>query len=895
MKKKVLSIFLALVMVLCIAPMAAFAEGASTEPTESSGELLLPEESAEEKAGAAAVQALIDALPDADSINERNMEDVMNQLEAIDDAKLLISDEEENSIDYTRYDAAAAVLQALMSGAETGLKSTPMEATTSPDDAEIIWTEVSTAAALLAAFENGGNYKLTDNIDIPAGPTTLYIQISKNINLDLNGKKVEFFVTSVISISGALTVSDSKNNGRIIIPNSQGLYIESGGSFTLNSGSMKIWWEAIYVTNGTFTMNGGVLNGKVNNGSSGLFYLNGGVIDLEKEQAIYNSGTLYANGGTVSSGNNVIAGVNNRGKLATEENNTGTVFDCTFGNSPEAITGGGIFKGAVVNYGTHYQFGYKAARITGGTYNGAVENRGIISGGTFNGTVINASSYVDGYGVTVECQSIISGGTFNGTVTNNGTITGGTFTGTVKNNGLIYATANNTGSGSITYDKTAGHVITYKIGENKYAEQFVKTDSTAAKPSIDPKQVGKIFAGWYKEGTPTTWVKFPLKVIEGDPTLYAWLDTCYHIDSTAKATCTDGATCTVCSGTIEKLGHYLEKEGNIWKCTREGCDHTVAETDAPTIEIVGAGKVHDNQDYTFSFDVPENFALASISYNFKIRGSNLIHEQDRNTYSATLKSKYYVSGESSFDICVKVKNDDGDTFRVYKVVTILAEHEGGTATCNEKAICDACLEPYGEENPNNHANLKQFPAKAATTTEAGNVEYWYCDGCQKYFRDADATTDFPDGIDGVLIPKLPVIIKGDGQTVTVGEKKALAFTSDADYAAFVRVLVDGKELPDANYTVQSGSTTVTLKAEYVATLSAGEHTLGIVSENGTATAKFTVNKKAAATTTPTTTDSTKSPQTGESSNIIFWISLLCISVIAVVVTTLVRWAKQYCR
>ena len=38
-----------------------------------------------------------------------------------------------------------------------------------------------------------------------------------------------------------------------------------------------------------------------------------------------------------------------------------------------------------------------------------------------------------------------------------------------------------------------------------------------------------------------------------------------------------------------------------------------------------------------------------------------------------------------------------------------------------------------------------------------------------------------------------------------------------------------------------------------------------------------------------------SPQTGDSSNIIFWISLLCISVIAVVVTMIVRRMQQYCR
>ena len=100
--------------------------GTLTEPTESRGELSLPKESVEKKTGAAAVQALIDALPDAESIDESNMEDVMNELEAIDDAKLLLSDEKSASIDHTRYDAAAAVLQALMSGAGTGTESAPM-------------------------------------------------------------------------------------------------------------------------------------------------------------------------------------------------------------------------------------------------------------------------------------------------------------------------------------------------------------------------------------------------------------------------------------------------------------------------------------------------------------------------------------------------------------------------------------------------------------------------------------------------------------------------------------------------------------------------------------------------------------------------------------------------
>ena len=67
----------------------------------------------------------------------------------------------------------------------------------------------------------------------------------------------------------------------------------------------------------------------------------------------------------------------------------------------------------------------------------------------------------------------------------------------------------------------------------------------------------------------------------------------------------------------------------------------------------------------------------------------------------------------------------------------------------------------------------------------------------------------------------------------------------------------------SNYTVKEGSTIVTLKAEYLETLSVGKHTLSIVSDTGTATTEFTI--KAAA-----VTDDTQSPQTGDDSNIALW-------------------------
>ena len=68
-------------------------------------------------------------------------------------------------------------------------------------------------------------------------------------------------------------------------------------------------------------------------------------------------------------------------------------------------------------------------------------------------------------------------------------------------------------------------------------------------------------------------------------------------------------------------------------------------------------------------------------------------------------------------------------------------HSGGTATCRDKAKCDVCGKSYGELNPKNHADLKHINAKAAATDVEGNIEYWYCDGCNKYFSDAAAAKE----------------------------------------------------------------------------------------------------------------------------------------------------------
>lgn len=74
-------------------------------------------------------------------------------------------------------------------------------------------------------------------------------------------------------------------------------------------------------------------------------------------------------------------------------------------------------------------------------------------------------------------------------------------------------------------------------------------------------------------------------------------------------------------------------------------------------------------------------------------------------------------------------------------VTVNDGHTGGTATCTERAVCEVCGKAFGDLDGNHHANLKHIPAKAATKTAEGNIEYWYCEDCDKYFADAAATKE----------------------------------------------------------------------------------------------------------------------------------------------------------
>ena len=93
---------------------------------------------------------------------------------------------------------------------------------------------------------------------------------------------------------------------------------------------------------------------------------------------------------------------------------------------------------------------------------------------------------------------------------------------------------------------------------------------------------------------------------------------------------------------------------------------------------------------------------------------------------------------------------------------------GGNATCAEKAICEYCGKAYGKTDLNNHTDLKHIEAKAATKTAEGNIEYWYCGGCDKYYSDKDGINEIKKA--DTVTAKLP----GNPKSPRTGNASGLA-------------------------------------------------------------------------------------------------------------------------
>lgn len=297
--------------------------------------------------------------------------------------------------------------------------------------------------------------------------------------------------------------------------------------------------------------------------------------------------------------------------------------------------------------------------------------------------------------------------------------------------------------------------------------------------------------------------------------------------------------------------------------------------------------------------------------------SAAIYSYDRITATHS-KVTAGASADSATEVDITGDYFDSSIYKYMKIepASVQADHTHSLtlvpekpATCTTSGYiayytCDGCdkwfSDAAGTTEITDHSSvviaanhkLTLVKAQDATAAKEGNIEYYHCENCGKDYYDEAGTEEIATK-EAIVIRKLaPKIIDGNNAKIDKASKEPVSFRSDAAFADFIRVEVDGKELvKDKDYTLKEGSIIASLTPEFADTLSVGEHTLGIVSVSGTAVTTFTV-------TADTVLDdsgndnSENSPQTGDNSNIIFWSFVAVISLAVLCTTAIVSKKKK---
>ena len=272
------------------------------------------------------------------------------------------------------------------------------------------------------------------------------------------------------------------------------------------------------------------------------------------------------------------------------------------------------------------------------------------------------------------------------------------------------------------------------------------------------------------------------------------------------------------------------------------------------VNVCACGYVYDW--WTSSGDQPFTITIPHTTHTYELISTvpATCNEEGSNTYTCSVCGDTYTEtvpalghnpatiwtsdGQYHWHVC----QNAGCTEQLDK-----AAHSGGEATCISKAKCETCGAEYGLLNPNNHKHteirnaraateestgytgdvyctdckkvvesgtvipkldhthrLIATPAKDATCTEAGNLAYWFCEKCGKYYADADATRETtlaamvlqPLRHNYVAVVTAPTCTTGGYTTYTcsrcndsyvsdevsaLGHNPATAWTSDGQY------------------------------------------------------------------------------------------------------------------
>ena len=131
------------------------------------------------------------------------------------------------------------------------------------------------------------------------------------------------------------------------------------------------------------------------------------------------------------------------------------------------------------------------------------------------------------------------------------------------------------------------------------------------------------------------------------------------------------------------------------------------------------------------------------------------------------------------------------------------------------------------------------------------------------------------------------IIEQSSQVFYLSQPEDITFRSNADFDIFYEVQVDNEVVDPKNYIVKSGSTVVTLKSSFLKTFDVGEHVMKIVSMDGYAESKFSVDKEPPV--NPSDDENTQqyaNTATGDSTPLFLLISIISILMLYIVIVCL---------
>ena len=724
------------------------------------------------------------------------------------------------------------------------------------DSWNVKYDPTSATLTLSGATIKGGS----DVASIPYG-SGIYAQGSSNqpvaLTIELIGENTitgtyGIFLNAEISADSngtdaSLTIT-SENNGSLGVSGSNhGIFVKSGtGNASLNIEKATVTSS----TDGEYAAGVCVQSGAIATGTPNI-------------SLAVNGGSLTASGTGSSDGILFYVGSSQA---------TGAITSLTVSDNAivDAKTGG--IRATGVDITPDFNIGSTGS--TGGIVFDGTE-------GTVYGDVTLDEPLTVGEGETL---TIPQGSTLNGNsnLTNNGTVTienGGTLTGgdTINNTGTINVenggNLDGTPTGTVVYAPT---ITTQPAGQEVTVGQTAEFTLAATGENLS-------YQWQYSNDNGTNWNDISGATGNSYTTDAATLEMNNYqyqcmVSNSAGSVTSDPVTLTVNSvsvtgvtldtdklelftGESETLTAKVEPaDATNQDVTWSSSDDTIATVKDGTVKAVGEGEA------TITVTTAEGSYTATCA----VKVTDPVYKMTTDTANLDF-GKVYTGYTQPAAQTVTITNTGNQTLTLdqpastnsFEVGTLsdteLAPNEKATFTVQPKA--GLAVGTYSE-------NITVSGTDGATVTIPAS--FTVKDSQEKGEENAPAATPAP----------APTIVSGAEAVWYKGSGAGLTFTSDADFAGFQGVMVDGTAISAEHYTAKSGSTVVTLKASYLETLSVGTHTVAIVSDTGTAGARFTI------------ASGTTIPQTGDESNPVLWTVLLLVSGLALGGLAIAKRKKQ---